>query len=84
MPQIEANGIAGEKSAHEKGKFRLLGAEQEVEVVGHQAPRQACRICFDKEFGQVDEKAPAIPVIEEDIALLDAPNHDVLQQANRI
>ena len=36
MAEVEIDGIAGEKSAHERGQPGLAGAEQQMNMITHQ------------------------------------------------
>lgn len=84
MPKVETDGVTGKKAAHEEGELVLFRTQQQVKMIGHQTPREAGGLRLEKEFGEMLEEASTVLVIEEDIALLDSPHHNVLQKANEI
>ncbi len=53
-------------------------------MVGHQYPSETFCVGLDEKGGKTVEKRVAVFVIDEDIALLDASDHDMLQDTNCI
>lgn len=55
-----------------------MGSEQEVEVVGHQDPCKTSGIGLEEQFREPVKEGVPVPVIDEDITLLDSSSHDML------
>ena len=81
---IEIDGIACEKSAHEGGEPAMAGAEQQVNVVGHQRPGEAFDASLDEEFGQGLEKPAAVGIVPENVATVDTADDDVLEEVGDV
>ncbi len=50
MTEIVGYGMAGEQSAHEAGKLRLVRAQKKVEMIRHQRPGKTVCAGLLKEF----------------------------------
>ncbi|MEK7858211.1 MAG: hypothetical protein AAB320_03635 [Elusimicrobiota bacterium] len=81
IPVVEVPGIAGQKRLHDRRASAGVCLDKQMEVVGHQAigielegPR------FFQEL-QFDQEPAAIRVAQENILLIIASSHDVVDGA---
>lgn len=84
VPEVEVDGIAGEKSAHQGGQSGLAWAEQEMNVVGHQRPSETLGTGLNEEFREVSKKSFTVDIVPEDIAAVNAANDHMLEQVGNI
>jgi hypothetical protein len=84
MAPVEAQRVAGQKTAHDRRDRRTSGTQQQVGVVAHQRPGIAGCLAPQQQIGQALQKILPIAVIQKNIGSLDAPDDQMVQGAGRI
>jgi hypothetical protein len=84
MTQIERDGIAGQKPAHQCRNRGSSRSQKEMKMIGKQRPSIASRFCSleigDKPF----HEAIAVLIIEKDSAPLNPSTDDVMKGSRDI
>ena len=81
---VEDDGVAGEHAAHDGGEGRTAGAQEQVEVVRHEAPGEQARAGGLDAAGEALEKLLSIAVMLEDDAAFDTAGDHVVQSVGSI
>jgi hypothetical protein len=79
VPPIKTDRISGKQSSHQPGKGHRPRAEQKVSVIWHQDPRIARRFHLRKKHCEALNKVLVIVLVQEYLAALYPPDHDVVQ-----
>ena len=84
MPGIERHRVAGHKAPHEADDSPRAGADEDMEVVGHQGPGEDLVGGFFQGGFEAGEEILIIGFRVEDLASLNAASDDVVQKAGRV
>ncbi len=84
MTAVEGPGVAAQQAAHDGGERSGPGAEQQVEVVGDEAPGEQAGVGQRQDARQAIEEILTIGIVREDLAPLNAPGNDVMQGTGRV
>ncbi len=80
MTAVEAYGITGEQSPHGRGNGCLTGAQQQMDMIGHQGPRIADGFGVGEQFAEPIEEILPVGVILENRLPFDPTDDDMLQR----
>jgi len=83
MTSVERGGVPTEQALHGTGKGRRTGAEQEMDVGGHQAPSVDREARDGGNFGEAIKKVGAIVVVKNGAAV-EAASDDVMERLGGI
>ena len=72
MPAIESDGIASQKTAHDRGNGNRPGLQQQVKMIRDQRPGQAFGGCFGAKGRQAADEIVSIDIVLKDRTALDA------------
>jgi hypothetical protein len=84
VPQVEADGIAGQKSPHDIGNGNKPGAEQKMKVIGHQSPCKTAGLTVAQNTAKPIQKITTVAVVPENLPPIDPSNDDVVQRSSGI
>jgi len=79
VPPVETDRISGKQSSHQARKGHRPCAEKKVSVIWHQDPSIAERFHLRKKHCEALNKVLVIVLVQEYLATLYPPNHDVVQ-----
>ncbi|HEY7207603.1 MAG TPA: hypothetical protein VH416_05130 [Gaiellaceae bacterium] len=81
---VEPLGMDAAQPLHPAGELLLRRLEQQMDVIPHQRVCMAAPVVADDAFRQQREVAPAIVVVAEDLATVDAAHGDVVRPIGKV
>jgi hypothetical protein len=84
MSPIEIQRIPREETSHEMGDSLGTAEKQEMNVIGHQHPCGDPCLGGDNELTDTTQEGFTIRIISKDVALLDPPYHDMVEDSRSI
>jgi hypothetical protein len=79
MSLVEVDGMAGEKTGHDRMERDRAGLEKQMDVITEEGPHVTGGVCFGKYPPHLLHKAVSIDIITEDQSSLHAPDDDVVE-----
>ena len=84
VAQVECYGVSGDQAPHKRGEFDLLWPQKYVDVIVQESPGKAVCTGFSKKSGKAGGKWKAIFVVKEDGAFFNAPDDNMVQNAEYV
>lgn len=79
MAPIEGDSISGQQPPHQIGQTTSAGAQQQVQMVGHESPGKAIRLRFHKQLREPSKELATIVIVGKNIATIDTAYDDMLE-----
>ena len=81
---IEPDGIPGEQAPHDRGQWRLVRPQQQVEMGRKQSPGETLRLGLVEKTRKTSDEPLPIVVVEKHDRTFDPANDDMLKKAGNV
>jgi hypothetical protein len=84
VPAVKYRREAREQGAHRSLERALARLHQQMEVVGHQRPREDLQLALANESGEAPNEIRTVLIVVKDRLPIDPPGHYVVQNTGRV